>query len=160
MPRALRFEEEFDEWSLWLNELRDSELNPQRYGFALVNVDGLHFADRNPDLYFFVLEAKSRGAKLSKHQVIALELLRVGCVRLNYAPVGRLLRMWKGNLESRVVHFLGVHTLRMSGTTPDDSDTLLWDSLPITRGELVRILRFELSPNNFTELLTHEKTAA
>jgi hypothetical protein len=46
------------------------------------------------------------------------------------------------------LHAYGVHKLRMSGHTPDDSKWLTWDDKPITRIQLLQILSFEIHPDS------------
>ena len=54
----------------------------------------------------------------------------------------------------------GVHSLYLSGSTPDDSNVILWDKREITVEQLVRILRFELHPTTLApndEIRRHHK---
>ncbi len=43
----------------------------------------------------------------------------------------------------------GAHKLRMDGATPDSSSRITWDDKAITREQLLGLLAFEISPDNF-----------
>lgn len=47
----------------------------------------------------------------------------------------------------------GGHVLRMSGDCPDDSDRMAWDGKPIDRDTLIRVLRFELDPDDIAKAI-------
>ena len=42
----------------------------------------------------------------------------------------------------------GVHVLRMSGSTPDESERIAWDGKQVDSERLVRLLRFDLHPDS------------
>jgi ParB/RepB/Spo0J family partition protein len=56
------------------------------------------------------------------------------------------------------LHCYGVHVLRLSASTPDDS-VMTWDNKPINRDELLRLLRFDISPYSLQPLehRTHKR---
>jgi len=58
------------------------------------------------------------------------------------------------------INSYGVHVLRLSHGSPDDSEWMTWDGKRIHAGELVRLLRFELHPDSLREMENrhHKKT--
>lgn len=75
------------------------------------------------------------------------QLLRKACV----GPGGRRKHVTtKGTHagEVRRVRCYGVHLLQLSGTRPDNSETILWDRLYLTEDLLVEILRFDRDPDH------------
>lgn len=50
------------------------------------------------------------------------------------------------------VHCYGVHLLRISGATPNQSDDIKWDGRAITYPQLVKLLRFDLNPDSLRPL--------
>ncbi len=54
--------------------------------------------------------------------------------------------LW-GRVEQRKIKYMGWHLLVLSKTRPDNSEWMLWDNkYYIKKDQLVKILRFELSP--------------
>lgn len=50
------------------------------------------------------------------------------------------------------VNCYGVHTLRMDGTTPENSSWLLWDFKPISLLQLVALFQWELHPDSLRQM--------
>jgi hypothetical protein len=46
----------------------------------------------------------------------------------------------------------GIHKLRLSNGTPDDSEWMTWDDKPISTDQLVGLLRFDLHPDSLNRL--------
>jgi len=57
------------------------------------------------------------------------------------------------------VHCYGVHKLRLSGPTPDQSDRITWDNKSIDTEQLIKVLRYDLSPDTLKpmENRSHKK---
>jgi len=57
-------------------------------------------------------------------------------------------------LNGRRVQILcyGIHKLRLSGGTPDDSEWMTWDDKKITTAQLVGLLRFDLHPDSLRKM--------
>lgn len=46
----------------------------------------------------------------------------------------------------------GVHKLRLSGATPDDSDWITWDDRPVDSAQLIKLLRYDLDPDSLANM--------
>lgn len=57
-------------------------------------------------------------------------------------------------LNGRPIQLLcyGIHKLRLSHGTPDDSEWMTWDNKTITSGQLVKLLRFDLHPDSLRRM--------
>lgn len=80
--------------------------------------------------------------------------------RQNTAPLKDVFSAW---LKRRVqVISYGAHKLQLSGSTPDDSDRIVWDSTQITASQLVEVLRFDRNPDSLLpmEHRQHKKKVA
>ncbi len=133
----------------------DSDLWIQRYG-TRTHQSGV---DRGV-MYLMLVEIKTTGRDLDTHQ---RDLLHI---------VNQLLRTnpWKEQRDSgrfipghqqnaRIVYSViagqririqcyGVHKLRLSGPTPDQSDWITWDDRPIEPVQLSQLLRYDLHPDS------------
>ncbi len=58
------------------------------------------------------------------------------------------------HLNGRYIQILcyGIHKLRLSDGTPDDSKWMTWDDKPITTAQLVGLFRFDLNPDSLKKL--------
>lgn len=147
----------------------DSDLWIQRYGTRR-HQSGV---DRNV-MYLMLVEIKSHGRGLETWQ---RDLLHV---------VNQLLRTnrWKERRDggqfqpghpqnARVIYSIiagqkvqlqcyGVHILRLSGATPDVSDWIKWDDKPISREQLLLLLRYDLHPDSLRpmEHRSHKRTVS
>lgn len=63
-------------------------------------------------------------------------------------------RVVHGRIAGKAVwlYCYGVHKLRLSGSTPEDSERITWDDKPIDKGRLLDLLAFEISPDNFNRI--------
>ena len=75
------------------------------------------------------LRSDRRGRKAGDHKTMALAFSWL---------LGRSVRL----------RMFGGHLLQLSGADPLTSDTMKWDHKPITRDQLVALLRFELDPHS------------
>jgi len=80
-----------------------------------------------------------RNRRRNRHQK------RLGMHALEHAPLA-VVRSRLLNRDVRLRLF-GGHLLQLEKTTPEDSDYMFWDGKGVTRGELVRLFRFELDPD-------------
>jgi len=133
----------------------DSDLWVQRYGHRRTRLPGI---DRRVQ-YVMLVEIKSHGREMDAGQrdLLAMvnDLLRTkgwkdqrigGAFVAGHAQNAR--KVWSYIADEWVqIHCFGVHKLRLSGATPDDSDLLTWDRRQITVEQLVGLLRFDLSPD-------------
>lgn len=147
MPRKIKYRDEFRPFNLWMNDLRNSELDPYKYRFSFSDLDGILIADQPPNLLWFMLEVKTHGQRniTSASQLSIINLLQaIGDFAHNQVVN---LKLW-GRLGDRRLKWLGFHVLTLSETTPDDSEWMLWDKFPIDRDCLVKVLRFENDPRD------------
>lgn len=58
------------------------------------------------------------------------------------------------------IHCYGVHKLRISGATPDESEWIAWDDKQITFDQLLKVLRYDLHPDSLRpmEHRSHKQT--
>jgi hypothetical protein len=158
MAKSLRHPDEFRPFNRWVNGLRKSELDPERYQLLWTDIDGIVMRNvRQPtpkELWTMILEVKTFGnQRLTPSNVSAMDVLKAALERL-HGTVTRI-RMW-GATERRRVLFFGVHVLTLSHDRPDTSDWMEWDGRRITIKELIKLLRFELDPNKLTPFPTRE----
>jgi hypothetical protein len=119
--------------------------------------------DRNVQ-YLMLVEIKTHGRVIESAQrdllLLVNQLLRTVPWKEQRA-VGRFLVGHQQNVR-RVyafiagrtvqVHCYGVHKLRLSGSTPPDSEWITWDDKPIDADQLAKVLRFDLSPDTLRPL--------
>lgn len=133
----------------------DSDLWVQRYGVRR-HQSGV---DRDV-MYLMLVEIKAHGRDLDRSQRdllhIVNQLLRTNAWREQRAD-GRFVAGHRQN--ARIVYSYaagrrvriqcyGVHKLRMSGATPDDSGWITWDDKPVDAGQVVELLRYDLHPDS------------
>lgn len=150
--RPLHKPELFSEFSQWLNALRNSELNPHRYAFSFTDGDGFFFQDMRTVIYSFHLEVKSRGgggaeqsAQKTAHSLIESVFRFSSGQSISFIAWGRPV--------VKPHAYYGFHFLVLSGKTPDDSEWMRWDDKPISRQELIEVLRFERNPFDMAAFL-------
>lgn len=137
--------------------ISDSDLWVQRYGHRRTRLPGY---DRRVQ-YLMLVEIKTHSRDMDDGQrdlfAIVNELLRTkawkdqrlaGAFVAGHMQNARKVWSWIAD-EWVQIHCFGVHKLRLSGSTPDDSDSVTWDrnEQQITREQLVGLLRFDLSPD-------------
>jgi hypothetical protein len=120
-------------------------------------------ANRNrPDrevMYLMLVEIKTHGANLTPAQQDQLSIINQ-VIRTDPWKEQRVSGRFIGGHDQNVRHVFspmakkqvrvisyGVHLLRMSGSTPTDSDWIGWDGKPISAEQLVNLLRFDLNPD-------------
>lgn len=141
----------------------DSDLWVQRYGRRKTKWAGV---DREVQ-YVMLVEIKTFGRDLDTGQrdllSIVNDLLRTktlgeqrtgGMFVAGHLQNARRVHSWIAGKRVEV-HCYGVHKLRLSGSTPDDSDRITWDKRPVSREELVLILRFDLNPDDPSRRIEH-----
>ncbi|WUI02082.1 hypothetical protein OHR68_09830 [Spirillospora sp. NBC_00431] len=146
----------------------DSDLWVHRYGTRRTRLPGV---DRDVQ-YLMLVEIKTHGRGLDSAQrdllLLVNELLRTVPWR-EQRVVGRFVAGHRQNVRkvhafiagrTVQVHCYGVHKLRLSGTTPDDSEWITWDDKPIDAAQLSGVLRFDLSPDSLKPLehRAHKRT--
>jgi hypothetical protein len=118
-------------------------------------------------MYLMSVEVKSHDRSLTEPQREVLhivnQLLRTKALR-EVREAGRLVKGHAQNVRNvfasmagrRVLlHCYGVHVLRMSGATPNDSDRMTWDNRDIDAKELIELLRFDRNPDDPRHLVEH-----
>lgn len=143
----------------WINELREDELNPRKYGFSFTDIDGVFFRlEKNDDVSVALLEVKIYGKRSTQNVSTVNKKLFSALNSVMTACDGRFYRYTlDGENIPFCFNYLGMHVLKMSDTRPDDSEWMTWDGHYIDQDTLVRILRMELNPHFPFELL--EKAA-
>lgn len=137
----------------------DSDLWVQRYGTRR----GTKGVDRSV-MYIMLVEVKTHGRTLdpSQRELLGLvsELLRTkpfaeqragGRFVAGHGQNVRLVRSYSSGQPVQL-HCYGVHVLRLSGSTPDDSPQIMWDQQLITKRQLVGLLRYDLDPDTLREI--------
>jgi hypothetical protein len=147
-----------------------SDLDSRTAGIVRFDVDVLlhkyktlidNASSRDVQFMMFV-EVKTMMAEPSESQIDTLSLLnnvlRNRQVNMHRSPRkqmgGQLRKVYSHAKKKEVKLFLfGGHLLQISGTDPENSIRMLWDRKPITQGDLLKILRFEVDPDNPQSLL-------
>lgn len=137
----------------------DSDLWVQRYGTRR----GTTGVDRSV-MYIMLVEIKTHGRELDESQRELLgfvsELLRTkpfaeqrvgGRFVAGHRQNVRLIRSYSSGRPIQL-HCYGVHLLRLSGSTPEDSEKITWDQHPVTKKQLVGLLRYDLDPDSLREI--------
>lgn len=120
--------------------------------------------------YLMLVEVKTRGAELSDEQRELLQHVdaifrshprkrerdSAGHFLPGHGEHPRLLFSKKQGREITVIP-KGVHLLRLSGSTPDDSEQIIWDKSPIDHDRLIGVLRFEFDPDNPQKRMEHRR---
>lgn len=145
----------------------DSDLWVQKYGIRR----GTKGLDRSV-MYIMLVEVKTHGRMLDSPQRELLgfvsELLRTkpfteqrakGRFVAGHDQNVRLIRSYSSGRPVQL-HCYGVHVLRLSGSTPEDSDEIVWDQRQISREQLVGLLRYDLDPDTLREIehRSHKQT--
>lgn len=144
----------------------DSDLWVHRYGTRNTRWK----VDRSTQ-YVMLVEVKTHGRELDDYQrddlLLINDLLRTntwkeqrigGSFVAGHMQNTRVVKSFIAG-ERVQVHCYGVHLLRLSGATPDDSDFIVWDRKDITREQLTELLRFDLHPDSLRpmEHRTHKR---
>lgn len=137
----------------------DSDLWVQRYGTRLTPKG----VDRAVQ-YLMLVEIKTHGGRLNPAQrdllLIVNDLLRTKAWK-DQREAGAFVTGHQQNVRvvhSRInqrwvmIHCYGVHLLQLSGSTPEDSETIRWDRKQITRQQLTELIRFDLSPDTLRRM--------
>jgi len=153
-------ETDFERWMR-----NSSDLDSRSAGIVRFDVDVLlhkyktlidNASSRDVQFMMFV-EVKTMMAEPSESQIDTLSLLnnvlRNRQVNMHHTPrkqMGGQLRKVYSHAKKKEVrlYLFGGHLLQISGTDPVNSDRMLWDRKPITAADLIRILRFEVNPDN------------
>lgn len=137
----------------------DSDLWVQRYGIRK-HQTGI---DRSV-MYLMLVEIKTHGDDLRGPQ---RDLLHVINQLLRTTPwkdqrvKGRFVPGHRQNArlvysfiagKSVRIHCYGVHKLRMSGATPDESEWITWDDKTVSTEQLLGLLRYDLNPDTLRRL--------
>jgi len=152
MPTRLEAPEEFRPFNRWLNELRETELDPVRYRFSFTDLDGVFYRvephlQANPfAIFLFLVEVKTHGRRdLRPSQVHAFWPLDAVLA----AASGMVIRrMTRGRTTRFRFEYLGLHHLVLSDDRPDTSAWMTWNGNRITYSELIEVLRFDRDPRD------------
>jgi hypothetical protein len=133
----------------------DSDLWVQRYG-TRPRRSGV---DRDT-MHLMLVEIKTNARDLDASQRDLLyavdQLLRTngwkeeragGRFRQGHPQNARLVYSYIAGRQVQIICH-GVHKLRLSGSTPNDSDSIIWDKRPITVEQMVALLRYDLNPDS------------
>lgn len=105
--------------------------------------------------HIMLIEVKQHGMDLTASQRDTLLLLSHALTEVRVDGVRGPRHSVEKNVmaQCREVHLYtwGVHVLCFSGTTPDDSDTIVWDRSEINAAQLEKLLLFELDPFTLEE---------
>lgn len=102
------------------------------------------------------VEVKSRGADLSESQrdtmLIVNQLFRndrtTPTKKSRQHIASSISIVFSSMRRTHVkVKALGYHALKLNGSTPDDSEKIIWDAREITVDMLIKLLKFELHPD-------------
>ena len=137
--------------SAWV---RGNENLDSRCGFAATDFDVVwhQYATRSDGgisrlkQNMMVIETKTYNAKLTYAQADTLRIFKVIC---GVARGGRQPRIYKiRNCKGQTAscRWWGHHLLVFSGEGPEDSESIRWDTIPITKSILEEILMFKRSP--------------
>jgi hypothetical protein len=158
-------ETDFERWMR-----NSSDLDSRSAGIVRFDVDVLlhkyktlidNASSRDVQFMMFV-EVKTMMAEPSESQIDTLSLLnnvlRNRQVNMHQTPrkqMGGQLRKVYSHAKKKEVrlYLFGGHLLQISGTDPVNSERMLWDRKPITAADLIRILRFEVDPDNPQNIL-------
>lgn len=102
--------------------------------------------------HIMLLEIKTYGRDMPMAQRdtfdIVEQILRLATVSGGRRRTLTIVDTRKGRVgQKRRVCWLGLHTLKLSGSTPDDSSTIWWDEKIITADKLISLLRMEADPD-------------
>jgi hypothetical protein len=154
-------------WSEWIREHPELDSNVAKLSVQ-DNDYWVHcFSERNEKHrstlkarvdHVMLLEVKAFGADQPFAQQDTLDvinqILRLSTVKNDRRRVLRIRDNRRGRVGViRLERWFGYHILRMSGATPDRSQKLLWDEVPICEPYLVELLRFERDPDHPTKPL-------
>jgi hypothetical protein len=138
---------------------------------------GLSVSDNDVTLHRFMASVDGQGSR-EVQAIMQIEVkTRSGKPSFSQMDTLSKLNMFCGQKETRqgAVRFFGVFLLVLSGTSPDDSESIWWGVIPkglhvtdaldlqwhfITREKLIEILRFDRHPRNLTSnpFRRHHKT--
>jgi hypothetical protein len=153
-------EDTFSQWVRNHQQLRSGD------GFAFMDKDLIcHRFKTDHDRsiqYLMFVEVKTRGAKLLDSQRDTMWIVKQLLSNRRITPTKDKNPLQVNGVPTKVKSYMaktdvlirafGYHTLRLSGSTPDDSDAIIWDTTPITREQVVGLLRFDLNPDNFNTM--------
>jgi hypothetical protein len=143
--RPPRYPEGFSEFAKWRYET--PELDSHRFGLTVCDIDQVFFHDEEgtKEAYIMLLEVKSHGkTEMEVHAKNIYNLCDSVFRLVSNKTVS--VELW-GRVEQRKIRYMGWHLLILSNTRPDNSEWMLWDNKHyINKDQLVKILRFELSP--------------
>lgn len=170
MTRAINNPSLFSDFSKWVN--RHPDLDSRTAGVVFTDIDNVvHKYVSHCDgigtreiQYMMLLETKTNGADLPLSQKDTLhmmnQLIRTtpwrdqredGRFITGHRQNTRKVYSWQNQVKVQLVCF-GIHVLRMSGTTPENSEWMLWDKKKITTAQLLSLLRFETHPDTLQPL--------
>jgi hypothetical protein len=160
-PKPISHRDQFDNFSLWLNDNNKGELNPGLYHFSYTDIDKVIYRLRPnmaaPNLIqICLLEAKSYG----KQEVAHKWLFRLLDAVLWYASGRSFPVKAEGETKEIELDYLGFYVLKFSGKTPSESDWITWNREPITLIDLFRLLRLEIHPRTKEPLVPPVSTPA
>jgi len=98
--------------------------------------------------HMMLIELKTRGGRISESQRDTLRILNRALEEANHKRI-----QTRRGLKTFIYH--GLHLLRLSGKTPDDSKIIWWDGSVITSDTHVQLLRFERRPRDPAVSLVH-----
>ena len=96
--------------------------------------------------HMMIVELKVNGASPRPAQDETFALMNAVMCKATHNGRGRTAVKVFLNGEMRLVKHYGTHVWRLSGTTPDNSETMWWDGKVITTEEVIELLLFERDP--------------
>jgi hypothetical protein len=164
--KATVCEAPFNQW-VRLHPLLKS--NPDEAAIVITDIDMVihkfktvvnKIGTRNVRLMMYV-EVKTNGALVESTQEETLSIFSQnvttaprwkfqkanGQFECGHFQNARRVKVTYGGTEAQLFDY-GVHYLFLSGSTPKDSRTIQWDKLTITEEQLVKILRFDVRPDD------------
>jgi len=145
------------EWSVgnWIRN--HGLLDSIKYKFARFDIDMVCHRYEKPEKLMFV-EVKQFGSESEIAQVDTLGIVdQLVRPAWNNKPTNgdrvchrdQVPRIVRSELKKRnvMVYSYGVHYLTLSGDTPDDSDTILWNDRQIDVPTLVSVLKMDIDPH-------------
>lgn len=151
-----------DEISSWI---RNNEQLRSSDGFVFMDKDLICHRfktthGRSFQCLMFV-EFKSRGRDLNESQRDTMHLINQ-MFRTDRTTPTKISKPHLANIPDEVysiaarskvkVKGFGYHLVRLSGTTPDDSNKIIWDKREISKDDLIKLLRFDLNPDTLQQM--------
>lgn len=149
---SVRYERYFEPWRLWINHNADLDGRKFKFTFGNWDVPGVdNFWSLKGHAYrIFFVEVKTNGAgesiKPSQRIPYTFNHQVYRAAHGNKFPVA-----WhKGETPiPRTLEYRGTHLWQLSDTTPDDSEWMEWNGVPIDTARVIRFFRFEESPLSY-----------